>query len=40
MADIGDGATIGAGSVIGGPVAANAVMMGNPARLIRAQVQS
>lgn len=34
-ADIGEGAVVGAGSVISKPVPANAIAVGNPARVIR-----
>jgi acetyltransferase-like isoleucine patch superfamily enzyme len=34
-ADVGDGAVIGVGSVVTAPVAANAVVLGNPARMVR-----
>ena len=38
MADVGDGATVGAGSVVTHPVAANTVVAGNPARPIQRPV--
>jgi acetyltransferase-like isoleucine patch superfamily enzyme len=38
MADVGEGATIGAGSVVGTPIPPFAVAMGNPARVVRSAV--
>ena len=38
MADVGEGATVGAGSVVGGPVPPFSVVMGNPARALRSTV--
>jgi len=34
MADVGDGTTLGAGSIVVGPVPADSVAVGNPARVI------
>src|ERR1035438_982809 len=35
MADVGDGTTIGAGSIVSHPIPPNSVAVGNPARVIR-----
>jgi len=35
MADVGEGATVGAGSVVTRPIPARSVAAGNPARVIR-----
>ena len=37
MADLGNACNVGAGSVVGAPVAPNSVVMGNPARTVRSQ---
>ena len=38
MADVGDGATVGAGSVVASPIPPNCVAVGSPARVIRPAV--
>jgi acetyltransferase-like isoleucine patch superfamily enzyme len=35
MADIGDGTTVGAGSIVSRPIPGNSVAVGNPARVIK-----
>jgi maltose O-acetyltransferase len=40
MAEIGEGTTIGAGSVVTRPIPAHSVAVGNPAKVIKSTVEA